>query len=118
MDGSYFFHWIGNTCVAEAMNGSEWLFPVLNERLTVFDAMSHAFWYRFDLPEAKEAFPEPDNSVKVLLRFTSLTGASLLPKLSFQYFESTLDKMQCLCITSMQLIYDKRYAPDTIRAQV
>jgi hypothetical protein len=29
MDPSYFFQWIGNTRVAEAINTSEWLFPVI-----------------------------------------------------------------------------------------
>jgi acetyl esterase/lipase len=27
----------------------------VDARLMVFDAMPHAFWYRFDLPESKEA---------------------------------------------------------------
>jgi hypothetical protein len=29
MDVSYFFHWLANTSVAEAINSSEWLFPVI-----------------------------------------------------------------------------------------
>ena len=29
MDASSFFHWLGNTPVAEAINNSEWLFPVI-----------------------------------------------------------------------------------------
>jgi hypothetical protein len=29
MDPSYFFHWLGDTRVAETINGSEWLFPVI-----------------------------------------------------------------------------------------
>jgi monoterpene epsilon-lactone hydrolase len=27
----------------------------VDARLMVFDALPHAFWYRFDLPESKEA---------------------------------------------------------------
>jgi hypothetical protein len=29
MDASSFFNWLGNTRVAEAINNSEWLFPVI-----------------------------------------------------------------------------------------
>ena len=33
----------------------------VDARLMVFDAMPHAFWYRFDLPESKEALEAQAN---------------------------------------------------------
>jgi hypothetical protein len=62
----------------------------------VFDAMPHAFWYRFDLPESKEALEAQANFLDrhlaedpIELRLSC--AAPLRSKLSFQYFENALD---------------------------